>query len=125
MLESFLEIVATQNGSAAPEGVSGSLEDMPFTDMIQILATGGKSMKITLRHGEREGHVYLDQGEVVYADLGDMVGREAFYELMEWAQAEFTAAQCKEFPASDFRASAMSLLMDGLRLHDEQSEGQE
>lgn len=112
-----------QTGVNGQEGVNGALRDMAFTDMIQILAAGARNMKITLTRDSEEGHVYLERGEVVHADAGELSGEHAFYELMQWQDGEFTIGQCEEFPESTVRAQAMSLLMNGARIRDEQETG--
>ena len=108
---------ATSTGSK--EGVTGSLEDMDFTDMIQILSVGGKSMHMTLTSEDREGSVFIENGEIVNATAGDIVGDDAFYELMRWKKGVFQTQQCDSFPERTIESPTMSLLMEGARQLDE------
>jgi DNA-binding response OmpR family regulator len=100
-------------------GVNGSLDDMSFTDMIQIICAGAKSMQILLTHADRKGEVLVEDGEIVHAQTGDKKGEQAFYDMMTWREGDFTTRQCDEFPEKTIRSSAMSLLMEGARLADE------
>ena len=100
-------------------GVSGSLSDMSFTDMIQILCAGSKSTEIHLVRGDEEGLVWVKAGDIVHAVVGDAVGEPAFYELMSWDEGEFTTQECTEFPEITIERSAIGLLMEGARLADE------
>jgi CheY-like chemotaxis protein len=100
-------------------GVSGSLDDMNFTDLIQILCAGGKSVRIALVQDGTEAEVYLRDGEIVHAAAGDLLGERAFYELMRWKSGEFATSHCTEYPEQSVHESAMSLLMEGARLVDE------
>lgn len=113
------KLVSTQQNALAKAGVKGSLEDMNFTDMIQILCAGNKNLEIVLTNEGQEGHVFVCNGEVVHAVLGDKRGEEAFFKLMQWHKGEFTTKQCAEFPARTVQIPTMSLLMEGTRLADE------
>jgi CheY-like chemotaxis protein len=100
-------------------GVSGSLSDMSFTDMIQILCAGSKNTEIRLVRGDEEGLVWVKAGDIVHAVVGDAAGEPAFYELMRWDEGEFTTQECTEFPEVTIERSAIGLLMEGARLADE------
>lgn len=113
------KLVTAAPTEATKEGVSGSLEDMSFTDMIQILCAGAKSMEIDLICDGTEGHVFVKNGEIIHADVGDAKGEEAFYKLMQWTRGDFTTKQCAEFPEPTIDSSTMSLLMEGARIADE------
>ncbi len=104
-------------------GVQGSLTHMAFSDMIQILCANNRSVEIVLTQHEskREGHVFVENGEVVHASVGELEGEGAFYELLRWHTGEFTTLPCKEFPSRTIRAPLMTLLMEGARRADEQT----
>lgn len=103
-------------------GVNGKLEDMSFTDMIQILSAGAKNMEVTLKRPGQEGQVFLREGNVIHAATDTLQGDEAFYELMKWREGSFTTKPCTTFPAATIQASTTSLLMEGSRLSDEAAE---
>jgi len=103
----------------AQRGVSGSLNDMSLTDLVQILSAGDKDVLITLEGGMRKGKIFIKQGEVIHAETISMVGEEAFYQLMGWKDVNFSVVPCHEFPERTINMSLMSLLMEGARLMDE------
>ena len=105
----------------AKEGTSGSLADMSFTDMIQIICAGGRSMQIDFTKGPLKAVVYIQNGDIIHCHLGDQAGDAAFYALMQWHDGEFAARQCTAFPERTIRTSLMSLLMEGSRQADEVS----
>jgi CheY-like chemotaxis protein len=105
---------------AQKTGVSGSLADLSFTDMIQILCAGGRNIEISLTRGDEEGRVFVKGGAVVHATCGAMEGEDAFFSLMRWCEGEFTTRECRRFPGETISCSAMSLLMEGARRVDEQ-----
>jgi DNA-binding response OmpR family regulator len=109
--------LATRKDVAA--GVGGSLSEMSFTDMIQVLSAGGRTVEIRLSRDQEEGRVVLDQGRVIHASAGAKTGEDAFYALMRWSRGTFQTAPCHELPACTIQASVMSLLMEGARRVDE------
>ena len=100
-------------------GVKGTLEDMSFTDLVQILGSGGKRMVIALTHADQVGFVWLDGGDIVGAEVDDQKDDEAFYRMMQWNEGEFAANQTDEFTGVHMRTPVMSLLMEGARRMDE------
>jgi len=122
----FLKIqrlMANVGGETARAGVAGSLDDMSFTDMIQILTAGNKSMEIVIKAEGREGRVCIREGNIIHAVAGELTGEPAFYELMSWRQGEFVTRQLTEFPTQTIQTGTMSLLMEGARLVDENGNG--
>lgn len=100
-------------------GVQGNLSDLGFTDLIQILAAGGKRMELALTHEGRGGRVCLDGNAVVHAEFGDLSGEEAFCAFMRWTSGEFRAVPREEFSTQTMNAPVMGLLMEGARRSDE------
>lgn len=107
----------------AQSGVSGSLADMSFSDLVQVLSAGGKSMDVSVTNDEAEGRIVLRDGNVVHAEAGETTGEQAFYALMLWKVGQFSMSECQSFPEPTVTASTMSLLMEGARLADEGSQG--
>lgn len=106
-------------------GVSGTLDEMSFTDMIQILCAGRRSVDLFVTSDAEEGRVYIRDGEVVHAILGPHLGENAFYAMMRWKTGTFTTRQCGACPDRTIHVSAMSLLMEGARQADESAGGDE
>ncbi|MCK5849986.1 MAG: response regulator [Kiritimatiellae bacterium] len=116
------KLIKTSTSNSAKTGVSGSLDDIDFTDMIQILCAGNKSMLIVLNQEDNEGHVFVKQGEIIHATLEDDQGEDAFYKMMRWKHGQFTTKECAKFPTATIATSAISLLMEGARIADEMSD---
>ena len=114
---------STDDAEARPHGVQGSLEDMSFPDMLQILAAGGKSVSITLNRENESGGIYMRNGNVVHADVNEKQGDEAFHELAGWTTGTFSTEACDAFPEDSIETPTMSLLMEAARRLDEDSDG--
>lgn len=119
------ELMRLQTAEQSKDGVSGSIEDMAFTDIMQVMCAGGRNMQMSLSDRNREGVVFIQGGAVVHCKAADKTGEEAFYELMRWNRGKFTAGPCEKFPDKTIGVSLMSLMMEGARRLDETAPAEE
>ncbi len=117
---------ALEKGQKKPKrGVTGSLTDLSAMDIIQSVATGDKDVEITLHSNGKKGKIYIQGGEIIHAQSGDLVGEKAFYDLMAFQEGDFEIVPCSKFPGRTVHGNTMSLLMEGARLVDEMAAGME
>lgn len=102
-------------------GITGSLTDMSATDVIQSLTSGDKDVEIHIESTGEKGQIYIQEGEIIHSQAGDLDGEEALYRLMAWQTGEFEIVACSTFPPRTIHSSTMSLLMEGARRADEAS----
>jgi DNA-binding response OmpR family regulator len=114
-------LFSRKTGSDSRPGIKGSLSQMCFADLVQILSSSQKSVKISLSEEETIGEIYLDRGEIVHAAFGGINGEAAFYQLMRFSKGEFEVVPCVAFPQRTIALSVVGLLMEGARLDDESS----
>ncbi len=112
-------ILALKSSRGAQSGITGTLKDMSFTDIIQSLTTGEKDVEIQLKSGGKKGVIYIQQGDIIYAQAQGLEGQDAFYQMMTWFEGEFEIRACTTVPERNVFESAMSLLMEGARIADE------
>jgi pSer/pThr/pTyr-binding forkhead associated (FHA) protein len=89
-----------------PPRMSGSLEEIPLPDLLQLFGTSKKNGVLVLRTETREGRIYLNEGRVRFATLDGMDGvppLKAVYRMLDWHQGMF----------------AQEILMEGIRQQDE------
>jgi DNA-binding response OmpR family regulator len=113
------KLLRTSTSQQDHAGVTGSLADMSFSDLVQVLSAGGKSMDVSVTHKDLSGRIVLRDGSIVHAEAGNVVGEQAFYTLMQWKTGQFSVSECADFPEPTVTASTMSLLMEGARIADE------
>ena len=106
-------------------GVSGSLQEMSATDFIQSLTAGEKSVKITLENEMEHGHIYIEKGNIIHAQLGDLGGEKAFYKIVIWEKGRFQITPCSKFPPRTIQSRTMALLLDATRYADESGAGED
>lgn len=103
--------------------MSGSLEDIPLTDVLQWLATSRKSGVLRVK-GEREGYLTLSSGLVCGARLeGLQVAspQRALLNMMSWSEGMFELNSAEELEDEEGSEpiSLEHVLMESARIQDE------
>jgi hypothetical protein len=97
----------------------GSLKELPLPDIIQLVAVSGKTGKFTLAKENERGYIYLKAGQMIDAQVGELVGEEAIYALAIWNQGEFQFSAGEEASRQTINKSNTNLLMEAARRLDE------
>ncbi|HEV7921878.1 MAG TPA: DUF4388 domain-containing protein [Thermoanaerobaculia bacterium] len=97
----------------------GSLKELPLPDIIQLVSVSGKTGKFTLSREHDRGFIFLKNGQMVHATVGDLVGEEAIYFLAIWNQGEFQFSPNEEPDRQTITKSNTNLLMEAARRLDE------
>ena len=117
----FIKLRKTLDAAAVKpqSGMAGSLNDIPLSDLLQILCASAKSVKVELVHDGQQGAIYIQNGDFIDAEAGDLRGDTAFYQVMTWKEGTFSTCTPEQFPARAIHAPAMALLMEAARRNDE------
>jgi hypothetical protein len=97
----------------------GSLKELPLPDIIQLVSVSGKTGKFTLSREADRGFIFLKNGQMVHATIGELVGEEAIYSLAIWNQGEFQFNPNEEPDRQTITKSNTNLLMEAARRLDE------
>lgn len=97
----------------------GALKELPLPDIIQLVSVSGKTGMFVLESGGSRGQIYLQEGQIVHARSGDLVGEEAVYELAIWQEGDFVFTPGEEAPEKTIQKSNTNLLMEAARRIDE------
>ena len=97
----------------------GSLKELPLPDIIQLVSVSGKTGKFTLSRDHDRGYIYLKNGQMVHATVGEFVGEEAIYALAIWNQGDFQFNAGEEPERQTITKSNTNLLMEAARRLDE------
>ena len=97
----------------------GSLKELPLPDIIQLVSVSGKTGVFTLRNGSESGEIFLRKGQIVHAEVADLAGEEAVYELAIWREGDFVFTPGRETETATIQKSNTSLLMEAARRIDE------
>lgn len=97
----------------------GSIQELPVPDIIQLVSVSGKTGMFTLVRGSERGYIYLKNGQMVHARVGDLTGEEAVYTLAIWSTGDFQFTPGEEPETPSIKRSNTSLLMESARRLDE------
>lgn len=105
-------------------GARGRLSDMNLIDLMQALAPGGKTVKITITTetpSEYKMTIYLKSGNLIFAKLNEITGAEAIYEGMGWMDGWWQVEPVEEsdLPEPNNTLSNNAILMEGAYRLDE------
>jgi hypothetical protein len=77
--------------------LSGNLESMALSDLLEAIQFGRKNAHIRIEHGGEFSHLWCADGDVIDAQAGTLSGTRAVYRLLSLRdgrlQAEFTSVQ--------------------------------
>lgn len=97
----------------------GSLKELPLPDIVQLVSVSGKTGAFTLKSEGATGTIFLRGGQIVHAEVGELSGEEAVYELAIWTEGDFVFTPGKEVQATTIQKSNTNLLMEAARRIDE------
>lgn len=72
-----------------PEGLSGSLVQLPLRDLLRMLHAGEQTGRIDVANGPDHGVLFLRHGAVIHAAADASIGEAAFAVILGWAQGAF------------------------------------
>jgi hypothetical protein len=106
--------------------IKGDLKSVSLVTLVQLISQEGKSGALFLSRGRERGVIFLDEGELIHAMVGELVGAKAFYRLLDWDEGTFRMSEHVEMPQRTIESPLNHLLLEGLRRIDETREkGQE
>jgi hypothetical protein len=97
----------------------GSIQELPVPDIIQLVSVSGKTGMFTLVRGVERGYIYLKNGQMIHAKLGELTGEEAIYALAIWSSGDFQFTPAEEPDTVSIEKSNTSMLMEAARRLDE------
>lgn len=97
----------------------GSLSELPLPDVVQLVSSSGKTGCFHLTDGDVKGQIYIQEGKIVHAQVEDLSGEEAVYQLAIWSKGEFFFETGATGAASTIVKTNTNLLMEAARRLDE------
>src|SRR5450756_3226388 len=97
----------------------GSLNELPLSDIVQLVAVSGKTGMFSMTRASEKGYVYLQNGHITHAKLGEVEGEDAIYALALWNEGTFQFSPGVESEARTIGRSNTNLLMEAARRSDE------
>lgn len=118
-----LESVAAQRRTSQVRSMSGSIEEIPLPDLLQLLGTSRKSGVLTIRTEEEVGKIYFRKGQIYFAiinDYAEVLPLKSLFRLLTWEKGVFDLEPPDENPLpNEIDIAVQEVLMEGLRQLDE------
>ena len=107
--------------SSSSDGVvRGNLAQMNVVDLVQSLEMGRKSCLLTLTRDRERCEMYFRDGQVSHATYGPVAGDGAVFKVLRWAGGNFQIDFEGKTTKHSTTLNTQGLLMEGLRLLDEE-----
>jgi pSer/pThr/pTyr-binding forkhead associated (FHA) protein len=119
-----LENVAQQRRTSQQRTMSGSIEEVPLPDLLQLFGTSKKSGVLVIRTEDNDiGRIHLKKGNISFAiinDLDDVHPLKSLFRMLTWAKGLFDLdpPEEREFP-QEMNVTVQETLMEGMRQLDE------
>jgi hypothetical protein len=118
-----LEVVAAQRRTSSPRTMSGTIDEVPLPDLLQLFSTSKKSGALVVRTEEDIGRIFLQKGLIYYAtinDLSDLAPIKCIFRMLTWQKGlfDFDASDTREFP-KPVDVTVQEILIESLRQLDE------
>jgi len=97
----------------------GSLHDVKLPDIIQLMTVSGKSGCFLLNQDQEEGRIFLQDGQIVHAQVGKLRGEDAMYALAIWDNGSFAFQEGATTEERSISKKITFLLMEVARKLDE------
>jgi hypothetical protein len=97
----------------------GSLNELPLADIVQLVAVSGKTGMFSMTRASEKGYVYLSNGQITHAKVGEVEGDDAIYALALWSHGTFQFSPGVESDAHTITRSNTNLLLEAARRSDE------
>jgi pSer/pThr/pTyr-binding forkhead associated (FHA) protein len=120
---SRLEDMARHRRASQARSMSGTIDEIPLPDLIQLFGSSKKTAVLVVRTDDDVGKIHLREGLVVYASINDseqLSPEKCAGRILTWRHGSFymEPSDNRELPASlDLRAE--EILMDSMRIFDE------
>jgi CheY-like chemotaxis protein len=100
-------------------GFQGVLRRVGMQDVLQMECLARNSVILEISGNGESGKIYIEQGSIVHAHVGKLVGDAAFNRLLSLAGGQFNHRAFSEPPERSLSGAWEFLLMEAARMKDE------
>jgi CheY-like chemotaxis protein len=103
------------------EGFSGTLRQVGLQEVIQMECIGRHSSILEIHNPQVHGQIFIENGAVIHAAVGTLLGGHAFYKLLSLKGGEFQLKPFQPPPQRTVQERWEFLIMDAARASDEET----
>ena len=107
--------------STPTEGFRGMLRQVGLADVLQMECLNSKSSVLEINANSGSGRIYIENGAVIHAEAGALLGEKALFKLLALTGGEFQLRPFSKPAKPTIDGHWESLLMEAARLRDEEA----
>lgn len=115
------ELFSSSHARDTDSGFAGTLKNIQLNDLIQMCCLSASSLCMRVSKDQRQGTIFIVNGEIVHAAFEDIVGEEAFYQILGWQTGSFESLEVSTPPKRTIDKTYHFLVMEAARRVDEQN----
>lgn len=107
------------------ESSKSYIHGFSLANFLQLVESEDKTMTLRVHSGDKIGHLYIESGNLVEAETGNLTGKEAAIAIINWEKTEIEILEgiCRKTGSID--GSMMNILLEATRLADELNFGED
>jgi CheY-like chemotaxis protein len=115
----FGRVEKTKEVSKEGKMIEGGLSEISLPDLLQMFHMNRKEGRLSLINNSKKGDVFIHNGNIVDAALGEVEGEKAMFRLLTWREGRFKFLPTNVTVPQKITRPTDSLIMEGLRQFDE------
>ena len=119
--QAFRRLEASRAVAGESREIEGNLAQIPLVDLLQILAVNRKTGRLAVEREDERADVWLREGRVVDARMGEVSGEKALWRLLTRREGQFAFVPGQEAVPERIERKLDELVLEGLRQADEVS----
>lgn len=94
---------------------------LSFESIIQMYSLERKTLTLRVKKNDIVGKIHFQDGEIYHAEVENLRGEEAFYNLLSWHPDELSCLALEKNIQRTIRKTVFALLLEGAKTDDESS----
>lgn len=115
----FEKVERTREVSREERIIEGGLSEISLPDLLQMFSMNKKEGRLSLQKKKERGEIYIHDGNMVDAAIGDISGEKALFRLLAWRNGSFKFLPTRVNVPQKISKPTDNLIMEGLRQYDE------
>lgn len=110
-----------QRAEELASGMVGQLADISMVELCQMINANQKTGRLNLEFEDRKAMLMFNEGELIYAEINGLTGKEAFYRMLALNSGRFKFIQgiTEKERRRDVIGGFMGMLMEGMKRLDD------
>lgn len=105
------------------QGFAGVIHCVQLTDLVQMTSLARADLLIQVESALRRGVIHVRSGRVRHAQIGDVQGEAALFQMLQWDNGRFETLPLPPSSAQSIDKPVEHLLVESMRQRDEKKEG--